>query len=250
MPSVQTRSPGRTASASGCGSRFVERLPSEARQSLITACEEVELTFEDVITRPGDAIKHAYFPLQGYISQIARTHTPGLEIALTGDEGMFGLPIALGMPISQVLAVVQGPGTALRTTAARFRRELASHAALRAQMQKFTYFSLGNIALMSECAKYHTVDQRLARWLLMVGDRCHSASFRMTHVFLAYMLGVRRVGVTVAAKRLQDQAIIRYRRGQVQILDTDRLEAVACDCYQASLDGFDDAYRAPRQAAR
>ncbi len=221
---------------------LVNRMSKASRESFADACEEVPLDFEAVIVRQGEPLEHVYFPLHGYISQVTKTTGAGLEIALTGNEGMFGLPASLHVPVSQVLAIVQGPGMALRMTARRFRLALGKSAPLQSQMNRFTFASLGQLGIAAECAKFHSVDQRLARWLLMTADRAHSKMFRMTHQFLAYMLGTRRVGITVAASKLQLQGVIRYSRGNLEILDFGRLNAASCSCYRNGVDAYDTAF--------
>jgi len=203
---------------------------------MMAAGERVELAFPDVLAEPGSAMPHVYFPLASFISLVTpmggKSH---LEVALAGNEGLYGLGVAMGVAVSTVHALVQGSGPAIRISAAPFRRELARLPAVRDCVDRYTYVVMSQLIQAAGCNRYHVVEQRLARWLLMTADRSHSASFHITHEFLAYMLGVRRVGITRAATALQQRQLISYARGAVTILDRKRLEQASCACYRSDL---------------
>ena len=144
---------------------------------------------------------------------------------------MVCFPLALGVDDSPVRALVQGAGPALKMNAARFRRELRASPPLQRALLRYVHGMMAQISQTAGCNRFHVVEARLARWLLMTRDRMRSAEFRMTHEFLSHMLGVRRVGVTEAASALQRQNLIEYSRGSIRILDERGLEAACCSCY-------------------
>ncbi|MEO8924237.1 MAG: Crp/Fnr family transcriptional regulator [Caldimonas sp.] len=214
--------------------RLIESLPRKDRIGLLSICKRVELGLAEVLANPGAPMPHAYFPTEGFVSLVTRIEgSPGVEVGMFGSEGMLGAHFALGVSMSPLHAVVQGPGLAWRVSAGPLRRELRGSAALRLQLGRYVYVLMEQLAHSAACLRFHLIGPRLARWLLMSQDRSGSDSFRVTHVFLAYMLGVRRVGVTTAAGSLQKQGLIAYRRGEVTILDRRGLEAAACGCYAA-----------------
>ena len=209
-------------------------LPERELRRVRAECETVELAFGEVLNEPGEALSHVYFPVTCFISLIMPVdRSASLEVGLIGNEGMFGLPVVLGVDVSPMRAVVQGAGSALRMGAAAFRRELIRTPSLRRVAGRFVCVRLSHLAQTAACTRFHVVEERLARWLLMTQDRAHADAFHITQEFLAFMLGVRRVGVTAAASALQRRSLIRYRRGNITILDRRGLQAAACGCYRA-----------------
>ena len=203
---------------------------------MIAACEEVELEFQQVLDQAGGVIRHAYFPTSGFISLVASMGGKStLEVALAGNEGMYGVPLAFGVSVSPVQALVQGGGRAWRMDAAVFRRELDQVPALRSGVDRYIYVVMSQLIQTAGCTRFHVVEQRLARWLLMTADRVHVSPFHITHEFLAFMLGVRRVGITEAASSLQKRDLIGYARGVVTIRDRKGLERAACGCYRSDI---------------
>jgi CRP-like cAMP-binding protein len=215
--------------------RLLAKLPPRYRDEFIAACEHVDLNFEETLVKPGETLQHVYFPLRGYISQITPVDRSSIEVGLIGNEGMLGVQLALGVTKAPMTSLVQGQGEALRMTYRAFRGELEKNGLMRQEVNRYTFVVMSQMARNAGCNRFHVVESRLARWLAMTADRAHANVFNITQAFLAYMLGVRRVGVTVAAGNLQARGLIRSLRGKVEILDLEGLRGAACSCYRADL---------------
>ncbi len=220
--------------------RLLGALPSSDLRRLLAECETVELAFAEVLYTPPQPIREVYFPTTSFISLILPVDVSAfIEVGMVGNEGMFGTPLALGVDVSPMRAVVQGAGSALRMDSASFRRELDRSQALRRTIDRYVSVQLSQLAQTAACTRFHTIEARLARWLLMTQDRAHANRFHVTQEFLAFMLGVRRVGVTKAASALQERNLIQYNRGDITVLDRRGLKVASCGCYKADRDSYD-----------
>jgi CRP-like cAMP-binding protein len=213
--------------------RVLASLPAKDRQRLRARLEPVALRFGQILYEPGEAIRQIYFPVNCLISLLtAVDKRRTLEVGMVGNEGVSGIPVALGVSVSGVRAIVQGAGTALRIASTPFRIEFDRSVALQQALFRYTYALMAQISQTAACNRFHEADARLARWLLMTRERLGSDDFALTHEFLAHMLGLRREGVTEAASALKRRKLIVYHRGQIQILNVKGLKAAACTCYQ------------------
>jgi CRP-like cAMP-binding protein len=192
-------------------------LPRKSYAELLPGLTPVELAFGHVLYEPGQMIDQVYFPGDSMVSLLTLVEDHlALEVGLVGFEGMVGSPLVLGVDRSPVRALVQGSGSAMRMSV----------------LLRYVHALMSQVTQTAACNRFHVVEARLARWLLMTRDRMHSDGFRMTQDFLSNMLGVRRVGVTEAAGALQRRKLIEYSRGVIAILDGRGLEAAACSCYR------------------
>jgi CRP-like cAMP-binding protein len=215
--------------------RLLATLPDRDRTHLLARCQPVELVLADILCAAGETMRHVFFPTGSIISLVVRGDDgAAMEVALVGDEGMLGVSVMLGVTKAPVRAQVQGAGSAWRIESASFRQELEGSSALRQRLNLYACVRLSQMAQLVACAHYHRVEARLAGWLMMTRDRAHTDEFRITHEFLAAILGVRRAGVTRAAGALQVRRLIRYSRGRVTVLDARQLELAACSCYRTA----------------
>jgi CRP-like cAMP-binding protein len=214
--------------------RLLAALPAQDQERILSRCDCVELRRGEVLGKPGDRIREVYFPTDSFVSLVTppMEHT-GLEARLIGSEGMIGAPLVLGVDFRLLHTLVQGAGPAWRMSAEEFGQALRQSDALHRTLDRYLAVLMSQAARMVACTRFHVVEARLARWLLMSQDRAHSNRFHVTHEVLAAMLGVRRAGVTMAATALQGCELIDYRRGNVVILDRAGLRAAACGCYGA-----------------
>lgn len=227
------------AIATQVANQLIGRLPRKERDRFLARCEPVDLVFGTVLCEPEQPYRSVCFPLTGFISLVAQVGShPPLEMGLIGNEGMLGVTMALGVDAVPLRAVVQGSGTALSMSALGFRREMQDSPALLRHLNRYLFVLMAQLSQTAACTRFHEVEARLARWLLMTHDRAHANHFYLTHQFLADMLGVRRSGVTIAAGELQTKGLIRYTRGEIRILDRNGLEAASCECYEAVIDDY------------
>lgn len=209
-------------------------LAPKARREFLGHCESTGLAYAQILYELDRSLTHVYFPTRGFISRISvldKAHP--LDLGLIGTEGMLGAIVALDARRKPLRAIVRGAGSALRMSTPAFRRALREVPGLLRIVQRYLYVMLVDLGRSSGCTRFHSMEQRLARWLLMLHDRANSDHFYVTQRALGEMIGVRRAGVTAAAGMLKRGGLIRYRRGHMDILDRGGLEKRACSCYAA-----------------
>jgi CRP-like cAMP-binding protein len=203
------------------------------------------LEFGEILYEPDWNIEYVYFPMTGVISLLAVFEDGGsVEAGLLGAEGMLGASIALGAEKMPFQALVQSEGQALRMSAHDLKSLIQNDGALLDGILRFTNALFTQVAQTAACNRAHTLEQRLARWLLLTHDRVKGDEFQLTQDFLSRMLGVRRAGVSVAANALREMRTIDYKRGTVRVLDRTGLERVSCECYQVVKAEYDRVLKA------
>jgi CRP-like cAMP-binding protein len=213
--------------------RILAKLPRGDYQRLLAKCELVTLQFGQVIYRPGGPMKYVYFPNDCMFSLLTGMGGRILsEVGLIGREGLGGIQAALGAKESPFLIIVQGGGTAMRMRTSSLTREMKRSGALNRAILRSARLVMIQFGQTAGCNRFHPLNQRLARWLLMTRDRLTSNEFQLTQEFLAAMLGVQRPRVSSAASELKRKGLVRYSRGQITITDEKGLLAASCMCYE------------------
>jgi CRP-like cAMP-binding protein len=207
----------------------------------MAVAQPVSLMLAQVLCERGAPTRHVYFPIDAFVSLVAAVDGhDDLDVGMIGREGVLGAAVALGIHTAPWRSLVHRQGSAWRIGVAPFTRELAASPALRRGLHRYLFVLLAQLATSAACMRFHQIGPRLARWLLMVQDRTRSDRFTVTHESLARTLGVRRVGVTLAAGLLQRHGLIEYQRGKVAVLDRAGLEAAACSCYELDRQSYRD----------
>lgn len=224
------------------GNRLLATLPKKEYERVLPKLKTVSLALGEELYETGDEIKHVYFPNDSIISLISQiSETACLEVGMVGNEGMAGLAVFMGVGTSSTRALVQGSGTAMKMSSAAVRLEANQLGSLHRLLHRYSHSLLTQVSQSSVCNRFHLVNARLARWLLMTNDRLGVDEFVLTQEFLSNMLGVRREGVSKAAGALQAAKLIHYSRGLITILNRPGLEAKSCECY-AIIRAESDAY--------
>ena len=212
--------------------RLLDSLPKNEYTRLLPKLKTVNLALGEELYEPGDAIEYVYFPNDSIISLISQlSDTAWLEVGMVGNEGMAGLAIFMGVNVSSTRALVQGSGTAMRMSSAALRTEAKRLGSFHRILHRYSHSLLVQVSQSAVCNRFHLVDARLARWLLMTNDRLGVKEFPLTQEFLSSMLGVRREGVSKAAGALQAAGLISYSRGRITLINRRGLEAKSCHCY-------------------
>lgn len=215
------------------GNGLLSALPREEYERLSPHLELVRLTAGQILYHAGAAARYAYFPKGGMLSLLATTETGrATEVALIGNEGMAGVPIVLRSGAAPYQIIVQLAGNALRIRAGVLRAEFDRGGRLQDLLLRYAHAVLTQVTQSAACNRFHTVEERLSRWLLVCRDRVHADTIPLTQEFLSYMLGAPRSSVTAVAGALQSKGLIRYSRGKITVLDRSGLEAASCECYR------------------
>lgn len=192
----------------------------------------IALLLGEILNEAGSRFSYTYFPVDCMVSLVAVTEgTDAVEVGLVGAEGMVGVEVSLGIRVSPARAVVQAKGNAIRIPSAVMARTVRANAALRAEAHRFAYVSMATAMIIAACNSKHSLESRLARWLLMTRDRLSTTRFEITQEFLAQMLGVRRPALNATATELQRRGLINHRRGAIRLVDIEGLQALSCNCY-------------------
>ncbi len=212
--------------------QLLDHLPTAELRRLLACGTQVPMQGGQLLATQGMPARALLFPVQGFVCLAAPLDDhPALQVGMVGREGVLGVQLLLGIAASPVGAQVQEAGQAWSLPAAALRRALPTSPGLRRLLMRYLLVQLRNTAITAACLHFHTLQARLARWLLMGQDRAAGDGFAVTQQGLAQLLGVRRVGVTVAAGGLQEAGLIRYHRGWITVSNRTGLEAAACGCY-------------------
>src|SRR5437867_1123553 len=224
-------------------------LPLEDYARLAPALEIFPLTLKEILHKPGEPLQHVYFPGGGGFCSVLTVLQDGgmVEVATIGREGMVGVSAVLdGGPVPSCAMVQAETATCYRMTTDALRRETDRHGALYDLLAHYSQALMGFVMQSTACNAVHSVEQRLARWLLLAQDRVGKDEFPLTQEFVAMMLGAARPTVTIVAGTLQKAGLIKYRHGHVTIVDRKKLEAASCECYRTATDLLKNVTRAPK----
>lgn len=211
---------------------LLSALPLEIVEQLRPKLKLVELPLGKVLYESGGRLRKVYFPTTAIVSLLYLTaEGASAEIAVVGNEGIVGVSLFMGGETTPSRAVVQSAGHAYELTGEVLKAEFSRAGALQQLLLRYTQALLTQMAQTAVCNRHHSLDQQLCRWLLLSLDRLQGNELVMTQQLIANMLGVRREGVTDAARALQEVGLIHYRRGHITVVDRTGLEARTCECY-------------------
>jgi CRP-like cAMP-binding protein len=233
--------PATTGSTRGASNRLLAAMPQSVFEFLEPSLERIDLKLQDVLVGPGETFSHVYFPEGSIISVVNYMKDgSGVEVGTVGIEGMAGLPAYLEAEASEGTTFCQMAGPAVRAPVAHVIEAAQRYPDLRRLLNRYVQAYVTQVAQNAACNRLHSIEQRCARWLLMTHDRTlPTEPIHLKHEFLALMLGVTRVGVSVAAGALQLAGLIQYRRAKIRVLDREGLERASCECYRVVRDHFD-----------
>ncbi|HWQ33915.1 MAG TPA: Crp/Fnr family transcriptional regulator [Blastocatellia bacterium] len=226
------------------GNRLLAALPEESYQRLLPHLQPVPLRLSEILCEAGEPLPWGWFVTRGVASMLSTT--PGgntVEVGMVGNEGLIGLPILLKGNHLPYRVMVQLAGEALRVPMDVLQREFSRCGSLHDLLLRYTCAQVVQFTQSGVCNRFHTIEERLCRWLLILHDQAEHDTISLTQELTASMLGVRRTGVSLVAGRLQSAGLIRYRRGRITILNREGLEASACECYSVIRNEFDQLFR-------
>ena len=223
---------------------LLEALPPEAKPTLMSQLEAVTLPVNTVLFEAGVFPRYAHFVTSGIASVVtSMSGGDAVEVGLVGREGFAEKFHLLGPEVGEVRCFIQVAGTALRMDFKRFEKEFVQNAALHRLVLRNIQYDAMILAQLGACNRLHEVEERLARWLLMVQDRTGESDLKLTQEFLGEMLGARRSTVNLALGSLQRSGLIESRRSHICIESRDALAGIACECYPILLKGFQNLYK-------
>jgi len=215
-------------------------LPAEVQGRLFPNLELIDMPYGKVLYESGDTMQYVYFPIDSIVSLLyVMENGASAEVSVVGNEGFVGIALLMGGDSTPSQAMVQSAGHAYRLHSEILKSEFARGAGLQFVLLRYTQALMTQMSQTALCYRHHSVEKQLCRWLLLSLDRLPSNQLDMTQELIANMLGVRREGVTEAARRLQGAGMIRYRRGCITVLDREKLEAHVCECYAVVRKVFD-----------
>lgn len=221
--------------------RILAALPRQEYERLRPHLESVHLKKGQIISQAGDPVRHAYFTESGMLSLLSMTGRGEIvEVAMVGNEGLVGISLIFNVNVSPFQSTVQLSADAHRIRPEPLLEEFRRLGKLHDLLLKYTHGLLTQITQSALCNRFHTIEERLCRWLLTASDRTKSNTLELTQECISEMLGIRRTGVTKAACALQDAGLIRYRRAKITITDRQKLEQGACECYRILRKKVDD----------
>jgi CRP-like cAMP-binding protein len=214
-------------------------LPGASRERLIAKTQQVSLSVKDILYHPGGPITSVYFPLTCVISMMTEMKNGAtIEIATVGNEGVHGIAPYLGIDEAVALGITQISGEARRMSVEDFKQAAKSDERFDTILRRYTHALLMQIALSGGCNSLHSVQERYARWLLMMHDRTNVDVFAFTQEFLSRILGVSRARVNIVTRALEKAGRIKNSRNQITVLDWNMLQASSCDCYRIIKEEF------------
>jgi CRP-like cAMP-binding protein len=219
--------------------RLLAALPRDEYERLLPSLQQVSFSLGEVVYEFAERLDYVFFPTTSIVSLLyTMENGSSAEMGLTGNDGVVGIALFMGGGTMPNRAVVQSAGAAIRMKAKVLQDEFARGGKFQYLLLRYTQALITQISQTAVCNRLHSVEQQLCRWLLLSHDRVSTDELIMTQELIADMLGVRREGVTVAAGHLQDAGAISYTRGRIKILDRQKLEQTACECYRVVKDEF------------